>query len=88
MSTIRLTINNKTRQVLDLLEEEYKPMSRAEILKMGLAELYNKSISENVHYLDARTSDNIDKSRDEIRRGKSKSFETVDDLISDLESDV
>jgi len=41
MSTIRLSLNQALEEVIETLEQAYKPMSRTEILKMAIAEFYN-----------------------------------------------
>lgn len=51
MSTIRLAVNQDLENVFKLLEQEYKPMSRAEILKMVLAKAYNKILKKNRPFL-------------------------------------
>ena len=41
MSTIRLTLNEALEEIIQELENQYKTMSRTEILKMAIAEFYN-----------------------------------------------
>ncbi len=41
MSTIRLTLNPAMEEIIQELENNYKTMSRTEILKMVIAEFYN-----------------------------------------------
>ena len=41
MNTLRLTLNQSLEEVIQELEQAYKPMSRTEILKMTIAEFYN-----------------------------------------------
>jgi hypothetical protein len=46
MSTIRLTLNQSFEEIIQELEEAYKPMSRTEILKMAVAEFYRQRMSQ------------------------------------------
>jgi hypothetical protein len=46
MSTIRLTLNQSLEEVIQELEQAYKPMSRTEILKMTIAEFYSSRFNK------------------------------------------
>ncbi len=46
MQTIRLTLNKNLEEVFDVLENELKPLSRTEIIKVALTDIYQK-ISKN-----------------------------------------
>ncbi|MBN1331637.1 hypothetical protein JW978_01995 [Candidatus Dojkabacteria bacterium] len=86
MSTIRLTLNDKTEQVVSVLEKRYEPMSRAEILKLGLSTLYNRpEEGRYIEVLDDETSQNVEDAIQELESGKGKSFSSVTDLVKDLE---
>jgi hypothetical protein len=47
MQTIRLTLNENVEEVLAFLEKKLKPLSRTEILKLGLTEIYQKTLQKN-----------------------------------------
>lgn len=84
MSTIRLAVNEQLEDVLTYLEKEYRPMTRAEILKMGLSELLNKTRQREIEILDEISSKELAKAIKEIESGQYKSFSNVQDLIKDL----
>lgn len=42
-TTIRLTLTDQLEKVLSFLEEEHQPLSRAEIIKLALAQLYRQT---------------------------------------------
>lgn len=46
MQTIRLTLNKGLEEVFDVLESELKPLSRTEIIKVALTDIYQR-ISKN-----------------------------------------
>jgi len=48
MSTIRLTITPEMEEVMTQIEEFYRPLTRVEILKLGLAEILNKISQKGV----------------------------------------
>lgn len=84
MSTIRLAQTEQLNEVFEFLEEEYKPLSRAEILKLALAELLTKTKERKIVVLDSRSSKDLHDGLDEIAQGKYKSFSSLDDLQKDL----
>ena len=50
MDTLRLTLNKKLEDVFKLLELEFKPLSRTEIVKLALSDIYQKAVKKNSHY--------------------------------------
>jgi acylphosphatase len=87
MSTIRLTVNKETEDVLSYLETQYKPLSRAEILKLGLSNLYHNTMNMDVEILDNETSKSVEEGIKEIKEGKGKVFSSVEELMKDLNDD-
>lgn len=88
MSTIRLTVNKETEDVLSYLETQYKPLSRAEILKLGLSNLYHNTMNMDVEILDNETSKSVEEGIREIKEGKGIKFESVDKLMEYLNRDI
>lgn len=86
MSTVRLAMTKNLDQVFTFLEDEYATMSRAEITKMALANLYNDSRSKYVEYLNDEQSKELEVALAEVRSGNTASFENMNDLIASLDS--
>jgi hypothetical protein len=40
MSTVRLTLTDELEEILRELEQDYRPLTRAELIKLAIAELY------------------------------------------------
>jgi hypothetical protein len=87
MSTIRLTVNKETEEVLSYLEKQFRPLSRAEILKLGLSNLYHNTMNMDVEILDNEASKSVEEGIREIKEGKGKIFNNVKELIKDLNYD-
>jgi Holliday junction resolvase RusA-like endonuclease len=78
MQTIRLTLNKNLEEVFDVLEHELKPLSRTEIIKVALTDIYKK-ISKNS--LAEILSDEEEKSLDLAMKSKmSKVLTTKKDI--------
>lgn len=85
MSTIRLTLNKNTEQVITLLEERYKPLTRAEILKLALAKLNRDGFDPNCEVLNFKQSKRLDQAIQELDNDNAVSYDSVGKLIENLE---
>ncbi len=55
MSTVRLAITNELDEIFSTLEKAFKPLSRAEILKLALSDLYSKVTKKKEYTIDYST---------------------------------
>ncbi|MEA3450103.1 MAG: hypothetical protein U9Q85_03990 [Patescibacteria group bacterium] len=78
MQTIRLTLNKNLENVFDLLESKMKPLSRTEIIKVALADIYRKiSKSSLGEILSSEDEKSLDQA---LKSSKSKVLETDKDV--------
>ena len=79
MNTLRLTLNQSLEEVIQELEQAYKPMSRTEILKMTIAEFYNSRFGK-------KTASKDDMTADEYLRSNPANKRAVDEGIKQVEN--
>lgn len=90
MSTIRLTVTKELEEVLTFLENRYKPLSRSEILKLGLAKIYSSALEDlPVHKLTPEQEKDLEESLKDYEKGNFTVLKTnkdVDDYFDNLDS--
>ena len=98
--TIRVSVNEDVERLLDAMKQDYPALDHAEILKLGLSELYRKrELETRQAWIDSLPELELtDAERDELtealkeadeakKRGETKSM-TVDELMDHLKTEV
>jgi len=95
--TIRVSINADVAHLLEAMKEEYPALNYAEILKLGLSELYRKhELEKRQAWIDslptlelneeqqAELDEAMREAKEEMAKGNIRSM-TVDEIMAQLE---
>lgn len=85
MSQIRLNKTAELEEVLAFLKDKYRVLSEAEIIKVALAEKYQKE-KEEIEYVDEETEKLIGKALEDFKNGRYTEVKTNKELTTYLKS--
>jgi len=77
MNSIRLTLNKNLENIFQTLEQEYQTLSRLEILKLGLNELFRKNKQEYIYQLNEDEEESLKKA---MKSKPSKTLRNSQDI--------
>lgn len=80
---LNLLIDEKFAEILNLFKRRFPLMKDVDIIKMAVSGYYSEHF---VEYLSKEDSKNIEKSKRQIKEGKAKTFDSVEETMDWLRS--